>query len=264
MMGAGVKPAVMPVPQIEMVQLVDNTGHFGIARWHAWAPGVVGAEAWRAWLPAGACPDPAAQPDVSYLPGLLRRRLDKGGRMALSTAWPCVEGLSSVQSVFCSRHGALHRTLELLTHLADREALSPTTFSLSVHNSTAGLFSIARGDRAAATAMAAGADSLILALLEGANLVAEGAGPVLVCYSDDVAPPPYDSFGLEDASHRPFAVSLLLTPPGESGAFRLSRSDAGGAETPEAALMRFLVDETPDSVIGVDQPWRLERSGRVH
>jgi hypothetical protein len=184
--------------------------------------------------------------------------------MALSTAWPCTEGLASVQSVFACRHGALDRTLELLVHLADREVLSPTTFSLSVHNSTAGLFSIARSDRGAATAMAAGSDSLGMALLEGANLVAEGASHVLVCYSDDVMPAPYSSFDVEDASHRPFAVSLLLTAPGDTHAYRLSRSEDAGSETPEAALMRFLLDETPASVIGVDQPWRLERRAHVH
>lgn len=247
-----------------MLQATDNTGYFSIARWHAWAPGVAGPEAWRAWLPAGACPDPQAQPDVSYLPSLLRRRLDRGGRMALSTAWPCAEGLDSVQSVFASRHGALDRTLELLIHLASREVLSPTTFSLSVHNSAVGLFSIARRDRGAATAMAAGSDSLTLALLEGANLITEGAAHVLVCYSDDLTPAPYSDFGVEDASHRPFAVSLLLTPPDGAAAYRLSRSDTTGSETPEAALMRVLLDETQASVIGVDQPWRLERSTRVH
>ena len=247
-----------------MPQATDNTGYFGIARWHAWAPGVIGAEAWRAWLPEGRCPDPEAQPDVSYLPSLLRRRLDRGGRMALSTAWPCAEGLASVQSVFACRHGALDRTLELLIHLAARETLSPTTFSLSVHNSNVGLFSIARSDRGAATAMAAGSDSLTMALLEGANLVADGAPHVLVCYSDDVTPSPYCDFDIEDASHRPFAVSLLLTPPGEGITCRLARGDAATGETPEASLMRFLVDETPHSVIGVDQPWRLERGGRAH
>ena len=247
-----------------MLQTTDNTGYFSIARWHAWAPGVDGVEAWRAWLPDGACPDPMAQPDVSYLPSLLRRRLDRGGRMALSTAWPCTAGVDSVQSVFASRHGALSRTLELLGNLAEHETLSPTTFSLSVHNSTVGLFSIARSDRGAATAMAAGSDSLTMALLEGANLIQEGASHVLVCYADDVMPQPYSDFKVEDTSHRPFAVSLLLTPPGEATAYRLSRSTAAGSETPEAALMRFLVEQTSDSVIGVDQPWRLERSSRAH
>jgi hypothetical protein len=126
-----------------MLQAYDNKGYFGIARWQAWAPGVVGPQDWRDWLPEGHCPDPTALPDVSYLPSLLRRRLDRSGRMAMSTAWPCAEGLDSVQSVFACRHGALGRTVELLTNLSREEPLSPTSFSLSVHNSTLGLFSIA-------------------------------------------------------------------------------------------------------------------------
>lgn len=242
-----------------MSQLSDNTGVFGIARWQAWAPGVTAPAAWQEWLPEGRCPEPEALPDVSYLPGLLRRRLDRCGRMALSTAWPCTEGLPSVQSVFASRHGALERTVELLNALSRAETLSPTSFSLSVHNSTVGLFSIARSDRGAATAMAAGEDSLGLSLLEGANLIAAGASHVLVCYADDKLPAPYAGT-VRDSSHHPFAVSLLLTQPGEAPLTgRLARGSADPSEAPEAALMRFLLG-AEDSVIGVDQPWRLERA----
>ena len=197
---------------------------------------------------------------MSYLSGLLRRRLDRSGRMALSTAWPCAEGLSSVPCVFASRHGVLDRTLELLIALARDEILSPTSFSLSVHNSNAGLFSIARGDRAAAIALAAGRDSLGMSLLEGANLIAEGADEVLVCYVDDKAPAPYETIVQEDASHRPFAVSLLLSRSTDTGLrYRLSPSDEAADEAPEAALMRLLLDTSDSSVVGVDQPWRLER-----
>jgi hypothetical protein len=99
-----------------------------------------------------------------------------------------------------------------------------------------------------------------MALLEGAILVAEGAPQVLICYSDDLALSPYDGFPVEDASHHPFAVSLLLTPPSDAPLIcRLAHSDIDASEAPEAALMRFLVDGAETSVIGVDQPWRLER-----
>ena len=218
------------------------------------------AAGWQEWLPEGVCPEPDAQPDVSYLPSLLRRRLDRSGRMALSTAWPCAEGLDSVPFVFASRHGVLDRTLELLTALARDEALSPTSFSLSVHNSNAGLFSIARGDRAPATAISAGRDSLGMSLVEGVNLIAEGADKVLVCYADDKAPVAYAPIVQEDASHHPFAVSLLLTQATDGATrYRLSPSDVAPNEAPEAALMRLLLDTSESSVLGVDQPWLLER-----
>lgn len=243
------------------MQLTDYTEFFGIARWRAWAPGISGSQDWRNWIKGGLAPAPDDQPDVSYLPGLLRRRLDRPGRMALHTAWPCAAGLESVQLVFASRHGALHRTVDMLTALANDEVLSPTLFSLAVHNSTAGLFSIARGDRGAATAMAAGPDTLALAILEGANMVAEGAANVLVTYTDDIAPAPYQGHVTESAS-LPFAVSLLLTPATDDAQrCRLGR-DSGPVpeQAPEAALMQFLLEDAEQVVLGASQNWRLERA----
>jgi hypothetical protein len=243
---------------------LDSTDYFGIARWQAWAPQVDGAPAWRAWMEGEQAPESELQPDVSFLPALTRRRLDRHGRMALHTAWPCLEGVASAQFVFASRHGDLDRTLELLTALAHEETLSPTVFSLSVHNSAAGLLSIARGDRGAATAMAAGPDTLGMGLLEGANLIAAGAERVLVCYADDAVPPAFQAYVAEDDTHKPFAVSLLLTPPAEASLqCRLVRETAAPTQAPEAALMHFLVDEAEASVIGVDQPWRLERGAHA-
>jgi hypothetical protein len=98
-----------------------------------------------------------------------------------------------------------------------------------------------------------------MSLLEGANLIAAGASHVLVCYADDKLPAPYAGV-VHDNGHHPFAVSLLLTQPeGAALTGRLARCEASAAEPPEAALMRFLLDGE-DSIIGVDQPWRLERA----
>lgn len=180
--------------------------------------------------------------------------------MALCTAWACVEGLESVEFVFASRHGDLERTLELLTALGKDDMLSPTAFSLSVHNSTAGLFSIARGDRARATAMAAGADTLCMGILEGATMIGEGVSRVLVCYADDAVPAPYQRYLIEGEERHPFAVSLLLAPASEAPlSCRLVRDSVAASEAPETSLMRFLVDGAPGTVLGRDQPWRLER-----
>ena len=247
-----------------MVQATDSTGNFGIARWKAWAPGVGDAAGWQAWLAGTDTDEGNPQPDVNFLPAMLRRRLDRHGRMALHTAWPCVEGLASVPVVFASRHGDLDRTLKMLTALAMDEVLSPTDFSLSVHNSTVGLFSIARGDRASATALAAGADTLGMGLLEGANMIAAGEEQVLVCYADDAVPEAYRSYIEDDPARTPFSVSLLLTRATDAPLqCRLARHDGEASEAPEMALVRFLVEENRSSVIGVEQPWRLERDGHA-
>jgi len=196
---------------------------------------------------------------------MLRRRLDRHGRMALATAWPCAEGLNSVPLVFASRHGDLDRTLELLSALAQAEAISPTAFSLSVHNSTAGLFSIARSDRAAATAVAAGADTLSMGFMEAANMIAEGLSAVLYCYADDLPPPTYRPYLAEESARHPFSISLLLTQAGDAAqSYRLARHADAPAEAPETALVRFLVEGTALGMLGVDQPWRIERQSYAH
>ena len=246
-----------------MVQASDSTGYFGIARWKAWAPGVGDAPGWRAWLAGADHPERTLQPDVNFLPPMLRRRLDRHGRMALHTAWPCAEGLDCVPFVFASRHGDLDRTLDLLTTLAKEEVLSPTDFSLSVHNSTAGLFSIARGDRSPATALAAGADSLGMGLLEGAAMIAAGAGQVLVCYADDATPEVYAPYIADEPARHPFSISLLLTRDAAPLGCRLTRHDGTPEGAPEEALIRFLMEDGTDSVVGVHQPWRLERNAHA-
>lgn len=248
-----------------MIQAHDSTGDFGIARWKAWAPGIDEEGGWQAWF-EDAQPDKAdSQPDVNFLPPLLRRRLDRHGRMALATAWSCTEGLPTVPSVFASRHGSLDRTLGLLTALAAGDMLSPTDFSLSVHNSTAGLYSIARGDRAPATALAAGADSLGMGMIEGANMIAAGTDRVLVCYADDVVPEAYRPHIAREPARTPFSVSLLLTAASDAPLrCRLTRHAGVPMEAPERALMRFLLDDAEASVLGVHQPWRLERSRHAH
>lgn len=244
-----------------MQQAREHTGEFVISRWRAWAPGMPTPGSWDSWLAGGTRSAADSQPDVNQLPALLRRRLDRLGRMALHTAWPCLEALDSVTFVFATRHGSLRRTMELLAALAHDQLLSPALFSTSVHNGTAGLYSIARGDRGAATAIAAGMDTLGMGLLEGAGLIAAGATHVLVCYADDKLPPPYDTAPGNGESRAPFCISLLLEPVTQGAdVCHLVPAIGAASEAPETALLRFLVEHRASTVLGVDQCWRLERN----
>lgn len=248
--------------QADSIQPTNFTGYFFITRWRAWAPGVKNDDDWHSWLAGDLQPSSDDLPDVSFLPGLLRRRLDRYGRMALHTAWPCIQGIESVQTVFASRHGALNRTVELLSSLAKDETLSPTLFTLSVHNSVAGLLSIARKDREASTAMAAGPDTLILSILEGVTMVHAGARQVLVSYADDSVPSIYKTHVTDPPTH-PFAISLLLTAAaGSPIKCHLSGLTVSQPPrcAPEAALIRFLLGNDNRAVFGDQQSWQLERN----
>lgn len=162
---------------------------------------------WVAW---GCHPEQnEVAPELGYIEPLLRRRLSPLARAALHAAYACSRDRQSVQMVYASRHGELGRTIESLRNLAHAEVLSPTTFSLSVLNSAAGIFSIARHDEAPATAIAAGTETFGFGLLEAyARARMEPGRPVLYVYADAPAPSP---FGMQSCDpERPVALAMLI------------------------------------------------------
>lgn len=174
---------------------------FNIAQWRAWAPGLESADDWHAWCQAPALlPASDACPDVSFLPAMQRRRLSRLARMAFSVGWPLAEGLPDLPLVFISRHGETPRTLDILSDLANDQPLSPTQFSLSVHNAVIGLWSILRNETAEMTALAAA-------------LLNEGAPAVLLVISEEQPPDAYAGW-ISDVPF-PYALGLLLTPGDE-------------------------------------------------
>ncbi|HLD68629.1 MAG TPA: beta-ketoacyl synthase chain length factor [Pseudomonas sp.] len=213
---------------------------FNIDQWRAWAPGIESVEDWARWsaMPWQP-PQSEAQPDVSFLPALQRRRLGRLARMAFSVAWPLAEGQPPLPLVFASRHGETPRTLALLGDLARQEPLSPTQFSLSVHNAIIGLWSILRGDTSEMTALAAEGDGLEHGLLEAALLLADGAPAVLLVVAEDMPPAAYAPW-IDDVPF-PYAVGLRLTP-GHDWQLELSQGETGEtAKWPHAlGLLRTL------------------------
>ncbi|BCQ58854.1 3-oxoacyl-ACP synthase [Pseudomonas sp. Boi14] len=184
---------------------------FNIAQWRAWAPGLESVDAWQAWSRQPALPENSdAAPDVSFLPAMQRRRLSRLARMAFSVGWPLAEGLEQLPLVFISRHGETPRTFEILSDLAAEQPLSPTQFSLSVHNAVIGLWSIMRGETSEMTALAAAGDGLEHGLLEAATLLADGAPHVLLVITEEQPPEAYASW-IDDVPF-PYALGLLLTP----------------------------------------------------
>ena len=159
---------------------------------------------WAIWR-ADAADD---QPDVKFIDPMLRRRLSLLSRMTLKVANDCIHDKPEVRFVFASRHGDLGRTTTLLESLATGEELSPTSFSLSVLNASAGVLSILRRDTSPSTAISATGSSFGFGLLEAASqLAADPSTPVLLVYADEPVPALYDA---EYASGPAHALALLL------------------------------------------------------
>ena len=150
--------------------------------------------------------------------------------------------MKGLRLVFASQHGELGYTVALLRALAAGEPLSPTLFSLSVHNAAAGLLSTARADRAASTAVAAGEETLGYALLEAhCQLLAEPHTPVLVVYGDAPLPDEYRRFGAPaDASIPNGRALALLVSREASRQTAVSTEASAEAASPEPQVDAFI------------------------
>jgi hypothetical protein len=223
---------------------VINVGiRFSIIASSAWAPGVETAEAWLDWSLGRREITGETEPAVRAMAPMLRRRAGFLDRMALEVAYRCLGDRRDVPAIFCSRHGETSRSVDLLTDLAKELPLSPTMFGLSVHNATGGLFSIARGDHAGSSALAAGPSSVEHAALEACGLLADGASEVLLVVYDRPLPALYAVY--QDCHEQPFAWAWLMQPPA-SDVVSLSWSKAEDHETmstecysPGLEILRF-------------------------
>ena len=188
---------------------------FSILGHAAWAPGLATPEAWSAWA-LDPAPIPAeGEPGVRAMPPMQRRRLGQLGKMALDVAYTALDGRTAVPTVFCSRHGETARAIALLDDLAQGAPLSPTAFGMSVHNANAGMFSIARGDRANHIALAAGSGTLEHAVIEACGLLADGAPQVLLVACECPLPDVFAPFA--DRAEQPHAFAWLLGPADAAG-----------------------------------------------
>ena len=196
---------------------------FSVESYAAWAPTVETKEAWLGWANANYVISGAVAAPVQAMPPMLRRRAGFLGKMALEVAYGCLGQRVDVPIVFSSRHGEASRSVDLLLDLAKGVPLSPTSFGLSVHNATGGLFSIARSDHASNIALAGGKSTIENAVIEACGLLAEGDSAVLLVAYDCPLPIPYSAF--QDCDEQPFAWAWLMRPPADE-VVSLTWSDA--------------------------------------
>ena len=130
--------------------------NFQIESWAAMAPGLETREDWQHWLKhPEILPESLGKVSLDKVPPLLRRRFGTLGKCAMMSALQVLDENESIPGVFSSRHGDTALTLSLLEEMGRDEPMSPTGFSLAVHNAVSGLFSIARKDTSMVTSLAA-------------------------------------------------------------------------------------------------------------
>jgi len=188
---------------------------------------------------------------------MLRRRLGPLAKTLLHIANECAAGLPSVRLVLASQHGELSYTLAMLRSLAAGEAVSPTLFSLSVHNSSAGIFSILRADRTASTAIAAGEETLGHALLEAYCQLDDGEEPVLMVYADVPLPDEYRGYAERPAPRHAIAVLLAHGAPRATTLEAAPANRGSASPEPQAdAFFRHLADGRSVGWTGAQRAWK--------
>lgn len=233
---------------------------FSLLDSQALSPGLADEAAWQAWAQQGRWPVDPPFPATPLLPMMMARRLSQGARLAVQVGLSLLARYQIDSAIFVSRHGELARSMTLLQALADGQALSPTDFSMSVHNTAAGLCSIQGKAAIPMTSLAAGENSLMAGLTEAVCALQVGARRVLLVAFEGPVPAFHRPWLAQEAP--PHALGLVLTAGDQwrcAGAHRTAAS-AARPQPQSLACWRALLRGEPTLLLADDrQEWRWQR-----
>ncbi|EEB3144188.1 beta-ketoacyl synthase chain length factor [Salmonella enterica subsp. enterica serovar Newport] len=182
-----------------------------IIDWQARAPGLSETEQWREWSRLSHAIDPAAPlAKLSELPMMTARRLSSGSKLAVDCGLAMLRRHEIDAILYTSRHGELERNYRILHALATEQALSPTDFTLSVHNSAVGNLTIAAKKPIVSSSLSAGRDTFQQGLCEVMSLLQAGYQRVLMVDFDGFLPEFYHPHLPPEMPTWPFAVALVI------------------------------------------------------
>lgn len=118
--------------------------------------------------------------DVSFIPMMTRRKLNKYGRCALYTLYNVYEK-GEPRLVFASEYGDIERVKKLITQRNEDGEVSPSGFSSSVHNASIGLFSLLENNKTGYNSVSAGKKTIAAGFLE--SILSKDA---IFCYTESL------------------------------------------------------------------------------
>lgn len=184
---------------------------FNIKNWSAFAPELENQQDWQDWAKGlkFVSSDHSLTPKVDFIPAMSRRRLSQLTKMSLQTAFDCAGNLNhNIESVFASRYGEWQQTVKLLKNITEKEEISPAGFSLSVHNSAAGIYSITNKNKSAYTAISANEFTFQAALIEALGRL-QSQENILLIVGEEAIPDFYNSIYPQDFF--PYTTAFLLS-----------------------------------------------------
>lgn len=237
--------------------------NFNINKWIAFSPGLLSTEDWLQWSindqkwPSELSPAPA-----NLIKPMMRRRMSSLSKLALQAALQISSDNEIDYIIFSSRHGELTRTVKLIEDIMSGEDASPMAFSQSVHNTAAGLFTIATNRAIPVTSLAAVESTLHHALIEAFIYLQENPdASVLLVDFDEPLPNPYKKY--EQQNYQGYAFASILTV-GEQYQLSWSKNKLSSVEErlPQTfKVIDFMInDEKQKSIIDNRFKWLWTRT----
>lgn len=184
---------------------------FTLKHWCAWQSASISGPGW----PGGEIlPNHQGSADVSFLPMMQRRRLSPLARAACAVAWNCRQAESEMPSIFYSAHGESSYFFEMLEEMTAGEPVSPSRFSLAVHNAIVGQFSLYSENVLPYVALAGGSEGLFAGFIEAAGMLLQAPNVMLVCY-DQPLPEVYRPY--LSTAEQTWALAMVLAKPDQAG-----------------------------------------------
>ncbi|ELY1988520.1 beta-ketoacyl synthase chain length factor [Vibrio harveyi] len=182
---------------------------FNIDAWSANSQGLSQVDEWKQWTSTGQWPE-EGKLNVSDIPPMMRRRMSQLSKLAVQTAIELLKQHDVDYLVFSSRHGELHRSVALVEDILKGEEASPMAFSQSVHNTAAGLATIATKQPIPLTSIAAAENTFQSALIEAWLFLYDNPDKkVLIVDFDEPLPESYSEFEMHD--YHGYGLGLVLS-----------------------------------------------------
>lgn len=201
---------------------------------------------WSVWPPLETS-DITQDQLLASIPKMLKRRLSPLAKTVFSAAIPCITENHRIPTVFSSTHGELAKSFNMMEMIEAGEEISPTAFSLSVHNAIAGLFSMAFKNNMQSTVVAPGEEGIAAAFIEAMGLLDEGEKEVLIVLYDEPLVDFYPSEPFKLSTDQRCALALTVAKAGMGIPIRFSCQQSTGDDGEQPLhvplLTSFLADQ---------------------
>lgn len=232
---------------------------FNIDAWTANSFGLSESNEWKKWATEITWPEDG-KINVADIPAMMRRRMSPLSKLAVQTAIELLNQHQVDYLVFSSRHGELHRSVALVKDIINGEEASPMAFSQSVHNTAAGLATIATKQPIPLTSIAAAENTFQSAILEAWLFLSDNPDKkVLLVDFDEPMPDSYLEY--ENQQYQGFGLGLILSHGDSFTVQNGISAKCSNHPLPQglAFLQHYLSDENQWTIHAPQQIWEWQK-----